>query len=57
MLTIIEKELLLRYNYGARLVNRVICNSSIFAKSEQAGTDLSGKWDETIFATSDVNAY
>lgn len=57
MLTIIEREILQNYNLGRRIVNRVICKSSLIAKSEQAGTDLSGKWDETIFAASDVNGY
>jgi 4-aminobutyrate aminotransferase-like enzyme len=30
---------------------------SAFAKTESSGTDLSGKWDQTILNASDVNAY
>jgi hypothetical protein len=35
----------------------MITKARVFAKSEHAGTDLTGKWDETIFSASDVNAY
>ena len=29
----------------------------VLPRSESQSTDLSGKWDETIFSASDVNAY
>lgn len=57
MLNIIEREILSKYHLVNRIFIRNIARQSVFPKNEQAGTDLSGKWDETIFSASDVNAY
>jgi 4-aminobutyrate aminotransferase-like enzyme len=56
MLSIIERELLWKYYFASRLITR-FTKASVFTKTEQSGTHLSGKWDETLFATSDINAY
>jgi 4-aminobutyrate aminotransferase-like enzyme len=56
MLSIIEREVLWKYYFASRLVTRFV-KPGVFPKQESAGTALSGKWDETIFNASDVNAY
>jgi len=56
MLKVIARELTWNIKFASRLVAKV-SKSSPFSKSEQAGTEVSGKWDETIFSASDVNAY
>ena len=56
MLKVIERELTWNIKFASRLVAKVT-KANPFSKSEQAGTDISGKWDETIFSASDVNAY
>ena len=56
MLKILERELLFNYYSASRNLGK-FTRPSVFAKREQAGVDMSGKWDETIYASSDVNAY
>ena len=56
MLKILERELVWQYYYANRIITR-FTKPSLFPKSENAGTDLTGKWDQTLFAQSDVNAY
>ena len=56
MLNIVEREVVWKY-YQAKRILSMITKSRVFAKNEHAGTDLTGKWDETIFSASDVNAY
>jgi len=57
MLAIFERELVWKYNYAKRIYNRFICRQSSFPRSEHSAINLSGKWDETIYGTSDVNQY
>lgn len=57
MLKIIERELVWNIYIAKRVLNKFKGVSHPFAKAEPSGTNLSGKWDETIFGTSDVNAY
>ena len=56
MLNIIEREIVWKY-YTAKRILSMVTKSRTFAKTEHAGTDLTGKWDETILNASDVNAY
>lgn len=56
MLSIIERELVWKY-YTFLRVTGMMSRGSSFAKTESSGTDLSGKWDQTILNSSDVNAY
>ena len=56
MLKVLEREITWKIKLASRLVAKV-SKANPFSKSEQAGVDISGKWDETIFSTSDVNAY
>lgn len=56
MLNIIEREIVWKY-YAFQRVARLMTRGSAFAKTESSGTDLSGKWDQTILNASDVNAY
>jgi 4-aminobutyrate aminotransferase-like enzyme len=56
MLNILEREIVWKY-YAFQRVARLMTRGSAFAKTESSGTDLSGKWDQTILNASDVNAY
>lgn len=54
MLGILEREVLWKINLVRRFVNR---RFSVFPQSAHSGVRLTGKWDETLYAASDVNAY
>ena len=43
------------HNIRAPLVNMM--RNSAFAKSEQAGVDMSGSWDQTTLQRNDLDAY
>jgi len=56
MLKIFERELTWQYHFLSGIARRCTAGSQ-FAKAESQSLDLSGKWDNTIFAAADVNAY
>lgn len=56
MLKILEREIVWKYYYLNRILTR-FTKPSVFPKTENQGTDLTGKWDQNLFAQSDVNAY
>lgn len=45
-----------KYYFAQRIATR-FTKASVFPKAENQGTDTTGKWDETLFAASDINAY
>ena len=56
MLGVIERELMRCYYFSARPIKNLM-RSRAFAKTEAAGTDLTGSWDETILGRNDIGAY
>lgn len=57
MLGILEREIVWNFNFARRIVNRHLLRKSLFARSEHSDVRLTGKWDETLYASSDVNAF
>lgn len=56
MLGVIERELVRNFYLMTRPINNML-RSRAFVKTEAAGTNLTGSWDETILGRNDVGAY
>ena len=56
LVSVIDREIVRAvHTVRAPLVNMM--RNSAFAKSEQAGVDLSGSWDQTTLLKNDLDAY
>ena len=56
MLGVIEREMVRKFYFFMRPLNNY-SRGSAFAKTESAGTDLTGSWDETTLRRNDLGGY
>ena len=56
MLGVIEREMVRKFYFMKRPIEN-FQRSRAFAKTEAAGTDMSGSWDETMLRRNDTNAF
>ena len=56
MLSVIEREIVRNYYVMMRPLNN-FTRGRVFAKTESAGTDLTGSWDESMLRRNDLGAY
>jgi hypothetical protein len=56
MLGVIEREVVRKYYFLMRPLKN-FARGRAFAKTEAAGTDMAGSWDETMLRRNDVAAH
>lgn len=56
MLGVIEREMVRKFYFVMRPFNN-FKRGRAFVKTESAGTDISGSWDESMLRRNDVSAY